>query len=383
MAQDTVRCGILGPVEMHVGETVVPLGTPKQRAVLAMLVIYRNRPVGIDELISAAWEMRPPKGARATLHTYISNLRRLITGPEVDAHAILASAPPGYRLALPDNDCDLGRFIAERSNGVRAAAGGRFEQASRHFSAALAEWRGPLLDDLRDFTFFDAFATALAEDKIVTQIAHAEAEIACGRPHSVINELEILTAEHPYREPLWAQLITAYYLAGEQSDALDAYQRLRNALVDDIGVDPGLALRALHQQILRQEPLDAQVAARSHADETILTLKGQVTAETEPASGPVLRGDDGRAHRFVAMSLRIGRSPDNNVVLTDGKVSRHHAAIIDTGSSFVIADLQSKNGVYVRSRRIQTSATLRNGDVISIGDHEFTFEATERAPVSD
>src|SRR5262245_56649961 len=137
MAQGGVRFGVLGPVEMRVGDTLVPLGAPKQRAILALLVIHRNRTVEVDELLSAAWKDSPPAGARATLHTYVSNLRRLMDGSTIDAHAVLTKATQGYRLSVPDNDFDLGRFALERSNGVQAAADGRFEQASRHFSAAL------------------------------------------------------------------------------------------------------------------------------------------------------------------------------------------------------------------------------------------------------
>ncbi|WNG94326.1 BTAD domain-containing putative transcriptional regulator [Mycobacterium sp. ITM-2016-00318] len=377
MAQEGVWFGILGPSEVRVADTIVALGTPKQRAVLAMLVLHRNRTVGTDELINAAWGDGAPRGAPSTLHTYVSNLRRLITGPGVDPHKTLTRAAPGYRLSVPDSDCDVGRFITERTKGVRAASDAHFEEASSHFTAALAHWRGPMLDDLRDFIVFDAFTAALAEDKLVTQIARAEAENACGRPHSVINELEALTTDHPYREPLWAQLITAYYLADHQSDALDAYHRLRRALAEDLGIGPGPRLRGLYEQVLHQQPLNTGKAAQANADETIIVAHRENT-ETD-SDAPVLRDSEGRVHP-LAMSTRIGRSPDNDIVLTDGKVSRHHAAIIDTGSSFVIADLRSANGVYVRDGRIHTSATLANGDVIGVGDHKFTFEATAHGP---
>lgn len=214
--------GLLGPLQMTIDGTPVPSGTPKQRAVLAMLVINRNRPVGVDALITALWEEWPPSGARASIHSYVSNLRKLLGGAGIDPRVVLAAAPPGYRLSIPDNTYDLGRFVAEKTAGVHAAAAGRFEQASRHLSAALREWRGPVLDDLRDFQFVEPFATALVEDKVLAHTAKAEAEIACGRASAVIAELEALTFEHPYREPLWTQLITAYYLSDRQSDALGA-----------------------------------------------------------------------------------------------------------------------------------------------------------------
>jgi SARP family transcriptional regulator, regulator of embCAB operon len=266
-----VGFGVLGPLEMSVDGTLVPVRTPKQRAVLAMLVINRNRPVGTDSLINAVWEESAPPGARASLHSYVSNLRKLLDSVGVDSGRVLVSAPPGYRLSVPDADCDLGRFIIEKNVSVQAAAAGNFEQASRHMAAALAEWRGPVLEDLRDFEFVNAYATALVEDKVTAHSARAEAEIACGRASAVISELESLTAEHPYREPLWAQLITAYYLAERQSDALDAYRRLKNTLADDLGIDPGPTIRALHERILRQDPLDVKQAAKRTAAATVIT----------------------------------------------------------------------------------------------------------------
>src|SRR5258708_11752755 len=196
----------------------------------------------------AAWEQRPPAEARASLHSYISTLRR----PPGDSGSMWAKGPPGYSLPVADTACDLGRFVLEKTAGVQAAAAGRFEQASDHLTTALAEWRGPVLEDLRDFQFVDAFATALTEDKVVAHTARAEAEIACGRGDAVIGELESLTVEHPYREPLWAQLIIAYYQADRQSEALDARQRLKTTLADDLGIDPGPTVRSLHERVLRQ-----------------------------------------------------------------------------------------------------------------------------------
>lgn len=373
VAQPGVQFSVLGPLEVCIGGAVIPLGTPKQRAVLAMLLINRNRPVATDALIDAAWEQGAPSGARATLYAYVSNLRRQMSKAGVQARALLANASPGYRLAVLDSDYDLGRFVTEKGAGLRAVADARFEQAGDHFSAALAEWRGPVLDDLRDCNFVDAFAKGLHEEKVLTQLARAEVEIACGRAHSVINELEELAADHPYREPLWAQLIAAYYVADRQFDALDAYQRLRDRLADDLGVDPGPAVRALHQRILRQRPLDVRAAAQSSADETISTLTQHMTAPPGATDGPSLRDANGRRYPLVATTTRIGRSPDNDIVLAGAKVSRHHAAIVDTGSNFVLVDLRSVNGAYISGRRIHTSAVLHEGDRIRITEHELIF----------
>lgn len=371
MTENKIGFGVLGPLEMTVDGGSVPLGTPKQRAVLAVLVMNRSRPVSIDSLITAAWEQWPPPEARASLHSYISNLRKLLG----DSRAMLVNAPPGYRLAVADTDCDIGRFILEKSAGVQAAAAGHFEEASQHLTTALSEWRGAVLEDLRDFEFVEAFATALTEDKVVAHTALAEVEIACGRGYAVIGELESLTVEHPYREPLWAQLIIAYYLSDRQSEALDAYQRLKTTLADDLGIDPGQMLRALHERILRQEPLDVKRAARTTAVHSVQAIDLR-TAVNPSSSLANLVSPNGEVYRLMAAATRIGRLNDNDLVLDDVNVSRHHAVIIDTGTSFVITDLRSANGVHVRGDRIRGTATLVNGDQIRICDHEFTFEIT-------
>ena len=134
--------GLLGPLLITVAGTPVAVGTPKQRAVLAMLLINRNRAVATDSLVDAAWEQSPAPAARASIHSYVSNLRRILADAEVDPHAVLASAPPGYRLNVVDGDCDLDRFTTNKTAGIRAAAAGQFEEASSHLSAALSRMAG-------------------------------------------------------------------------------------------------------------------------------------------------------------------------------------------------------------------------------------------------
>jgi SARP family transcriptional regulator, regulator of embCAB operon len=377
MGHNSLRFGMLGPLQMIADGTELQLGPAKQRAVLAELLINRNRIVPIDSMIDAVWQERPPPEARATLHAHISRLRRLVSDAGSDPGAVVVSTPPGYRLNVPDQACDLGRFAMEQKAGIGAAAVGRFEEASDRLSAALSEWRGPVLEDLRDFPFVEAFAAALGEDKVVALTVRAEAEIACGRTHSIISELEALVAEHPYREPLWAQLITAYYVAERQYEALDAYGRLKTALADDLGIDPGPTLRGLHQRILRQEPLDVKHAARATAKRVVATLQRRPKIARESVVAQ-LRDGAGRCYPLRGVATRIGRLSDNDIVVDDDTVSRHHAVIVDTGNSFIITDLQSANGVDVGDQRIRTSETLADGDRIRICGHEFTFEICER-----
>lgn len=234
------------------------------------------------------------------------------------------------------------RFVGEREVYVlsSSAAACRFEHASGHLSAALAEWRGPVLEDLRDFQFVEAFAAALTEDKLVTLTVRAESEIDCGRTYSMISELEA---------------------------------RLKTALADDLGIDPGPTLQRLHQRILRQEPLDTQQVARATAKRVAVTRRRPTEGARESVVAH-LRDAGGSRHPLRGTATRIGRLSDNDIVVDDDTVSRHHAVIIDTGNSFVITDLRSANGVDVGTQRIRTSATLADSDRICICGHEFTFE---------
>jgi hypothetical protein len=206
---------------------------------------------------------------------------------------------------------------------------------------------------------------------MLVQTARAEAEITCGRAGAIIGELESLAAKHPYREPLWAKLITAYYVAERQSDALDAYRRLKKVLAEDLGIDPGPSLSALHARILRQERLDIKKVARTTAKRSMSGAHNVFTRQTVIAG---LRDASGAHYPLQAAATRIGRLPDNEIVLDDDNVSRHHAVIFDTGGSFVITDLRSVNGVEVQHQKLRPSVTLADGDLVDICGHEFIFE---------
>jgi DNA-binding SARP family transcriptional activator len=373
MSNAGLQFGVLGPLQLRAGGDLVPLGAPKQRAVLATLLMSRNRAVSVDALIDAVWDQSPVPAARTSIHSYVSNLRRLLGSGSHDPNRLLASVSPGYQLNVADADCDIGRFVTEKNAGVHAAAAGRFEDASTYLSAALAEWRGPFLDDLREFAFVNTFATALSEVRVAVHTALAEAEIACGRADGIIPRLEVLSAEHPFRERLWAQLITAYYVTERQSDALNAYQRLKANLAENLGIDPGPTVRSLHERILRQEPLDTHETAQTTTTHAVVGLGPHTGTLAAPSAVAELRRRDGQRYRLEG-STRIGRRPDNDIVVDDDEVSRYHAVVIDTAGSFVISDLRSTNGVQVGGRRIRGSATLADGDHIRIGGHEFIFE---------
>ncbi|MBH0776500.1 BTAD domain-containing putative transcriptional regulator [Nocardia bovistercoris] len=375
MAEGRAWFGVLGPVELTVDGSARPLGGPKQRAVLAYLVINANRPVSVDSLAQAVWEENPPPDVRVSLHTIVSNLRKPLREAGIDARATLAQVGAGYRITVAENGSDVQRFGARKESGLRALAAGRFRAASEMLSDALAQWRGPVLADLRGLAFAEAYATVLDDDRMTVVEARAEADIAQGRAGAVVSELSHLVAEHPLREPLWQQLITALYVDGRQSDALDAARRLRATLAEELGIDPGPPLRDLEARILRQEPLTANAAGAASATRmtTIIDQSGGDHLAT-------LRDSAGHRHPVRGRFTRIGRLRDNDITLDDGRVSRHHAVVVDTGLAYVVKDLMSSNGVYVDDQRVIDSMALGDGAVLRIGDTELIFELAPRRP---
>ncbi|MFE3029836.1 BTAD domain-containing putative transcriptional regulator, partial [Nocardia tengchongensis] len=336
--------------------------------VLAYLAINANRPVSVDALASAVWEDNPPPDVRVSLHAIVSNLRKPLRDGGIDARNMLQHMGTGYRIVVEDAACDVFRFRTRRESGLRALAAGRFAAATDALSDALAQWRGPVLSDLRGLGFADAYAVALDDERIGVIEARAESDIAQGRAEGVVAELNLLVRDHPLRESLWEQLITALYMTGRQSDALEAARRLRGILAEELGIDPGHRIRELESRILRQDPLSVrQVAAASATRATTIVDRSW----HEPQA--LLRDRTGHVYPVVGSTTRIGRLSDNDIALADGRVSRHHALLIDNGHTWVIKDLHSSNGVYVDGARVVDSGLLSDGAVLRIGDTELVF----------
>jgi WD40 repeat protein/DNA-binding SARP family transcriptional activator len=228
------------------------LGGPKQRAVLAHLLIRANEVVPAETLLDEIWGEEPPETARKIIQTYVSHLRKVVGGDRLQGRA------PGYRLRVDPSELDAARFDALVREGRKmlpsdpAAAVGSFEDA-------LALWRGPALAGLvADQPSLLAQSARLDEARLEAQEGRVEALLASGADARAVGDLEILLAQHPLRESLWGQLMLALYRQGRQADALAAYQRAREILADELGIDPSPELSRLHERVLHQDPgLDA------------------------------------------------------------------------------------------------------------------------------
>jgi DNA-binding SARP family transcriptional activator/tetratricopeptide (TPR) repeat protein len=244
---------ILGPLEVRDRGGSVQLRGRKPRALLAVLVLHAGEAVTSDALIDALWGERPPRTARAALQNYVALLRRTLGPGLVESHA------GGYVFEAAPDQIDLGRF--ERLTAEAGAA--EAEERVAKLREALALWRGPALADLAFEPFAAQEGPRLEELRTTALEDLVDAELATGAGPALVTELEELIAEHPFRERLRGQLMLALYRGGRQAEALDAYQETRRALVDELGIEPGTALRELEGAILRQDPsllVDAPVA---------------------------------------------------------------------------------------------------------------------------
>jgi predicted ATPase/DNA-binding SARP family transcriptional activator len=243
-----VQFRILGPIEALVDGRSAALGAPKQRALLALLLINRRRVVTAEQLIDGLWGEAPPASALQSLQVYVHGLRRALGGERIE------TAGRGYRVAVGEDELDLDRFERALERGRAALEASRADDAADDLREALAIWRGPALADLPEESRRAADAESLEELRLTALELRYDAELACGRHDAIVADLEKLTAEDPYREKFLQQRLLALYRSGRQADALEVYRRAREVLAEDLGLEPSPALQELERAILRQEP---------------------------------------------------------------------------------------------------------------------------------
>ena len=247
---------ILGPLEAWQAGRLISLGGPKQRALLAVLLINANRVVPTERLIALIWGEDAPETAGATLQVTISNLRKILEPQHARGllYEVLVSQPAGYMLRLASDQLDSARFEMLAAGGRQALVEGNALVAAETFRQGLALWRGAALSDFSTDRFALAESTRLNEMMLETLEGRIEADLALGRHAELVGELESLLLKHPLRERLCAQLMLALYRYGRQADASDVYYKTRDALVEQQGMDPGTDLQSLFKAILNHDP---------------------------------------------------------------------------------------------------------------------------------
>ncbi|GAA0928722.1 AfsR/SARP family transcriptional regulator [Nonomuraea longicatena] len=237
---------VLGPLEVRDpgGRVLVP-SRRKARLLLAILLLRAGSPITTDQLLETLWEDAQPSSARANLQSYISHLRRFAGAP-------ILTYGDGYLLDPDGLDYDAAAFERMAALGRRALAEGRLGEADRQLTAAMALWRGDLLDGLVLPEWLQPDRIRLEELRLAAFEDATAAALALGRHNELIPALREFTGRHPLRERGWAHLVHACHLAGRTAEALDTYQSVARVLDRELGVSPGQELRDLHEKILRE-----------------------------------------------------------------------------------------------------------------------------------
>jgi predicted ATPase/DNA-binding SARP family transcriptional activator len=270
-----VRFGVLGPLAVWTdrGEPVTIPGR-KVRALLADLLVHEGRAVSADRLVEDLWGEAAPADPTAALHVRVSQLRRALAGAEPGGRELVASQPPGYALRAAPDAVDGARFAtlvgqAHAASDPRTRAG--------LLTEALGFWRGPALADFADEQFARAAVARWDEQRLAAVEACAEARLELGEHRELVGELGEQVTRHPYRERLRAAHMRALYRAGRAGEALDSFQRLRQRLADELGLDPSPELAALHRAILAGDPSEETPAPAPRPARPTSNLPAPVT----------------------------------------------------------------------------------------------------------
>ncbi|WP_198680723.1 BTAD domain-containing putative transcriptional regulator [Lentzea terrae] len=261
--------GLLGPVLVHDDDhRQLLISAPRQRVLLAALLLRANTVVSTAALAELVWDGQPPRGAVAALQNHVMRLRHSL-GPLVGAR--LRTQELGYLLEVADEEFDVAVFTTRCGIGRAASRAGDWAAAADHLSGALRLWRGDPLVDVPSELLHRDHGARLAESRVQAVEWRADADLALGRHEELVPELRQLAREHPLREHIHVQLVTALIECGRRAEAMSAYRTARLELVENLGIEPGARLRALHDRILRGEP--------DQPDEPVVAPSG-------PAAGP-------------------------------------------------------------------------------------------------
>lgn len=252
----TIRFKILGPLEAWQDRRLLDLGRPRQRAVLASLLVTPNHAVSLDELVEHSPAEPRPAGSIDTLYCYVSGLRRIldVDTPLWSRDRVIRRRGPGYLLAVEPEQVDGWEFERSVLEGRRLVGEGRFEEAAERVRSGLSLWRAEPYQEFREYRLCAEEANRLGELYVLGVETRCEAELRLGGDlDAVTGELGTLAVRFPARERLSRLLMQALYRAGYQADALRVFERTRRALSDLSGVKPGRELQRIFVAILRQD----------------------------------------------------------------------------------------------------------------------------------
>jgi DNA-binding SARP family transcriptional activator len=246
-------------------DRVTSVGAPKVETLLALLLIHANHVVTIDQMLAECWLGSPPRRAVASLHVYVSQLRKALRQPAGRDEPIVTRRP-GYLLRVAPDQIDFVAFLRGFDAGRECLRAGQPEQAVAHLSEALAHWRGPVLDHLQQGPALSPFVAQLTEARLDCLQMLGEARLAAGRHSEAVGQLRWLVLEHPLREPFYYQLMVALYRCQRQVEALHVYQSARRNLGQELQLEPSRALQQLYLTILSgTDPVNEHFEGEHHA----------------------------------------------------------------------------------------------------------------------
>jgi DNA-binding SARP family transcriptional activator len=254
-----VEFRLLGPLEVRVHGDVLPIHSPRQRSLLAALLLRANQVVTVGRLVDALWGADPPTSAVANVRTHVARLRHRLHEAGDDSRIVTRSA--GYLITVAPDELDLALFDDLTARAGCAARQGHHAMAAWTLSRALTLWRGRPMENVPPHGTLEADAARLDEIRLTVVQDCLDATLAAGDHERATVALRALVVTHPLRERLWAQLMMALHRAGRRADALAAYEQARVRLADELGLDPGTELRQLRQRILIGDPTLARPLA--------------------------------------------------------------------------------------------------------------------------
>ena len=284
-----LQFGVLGPLEVWRDGEPVRLGGERQRALLALLLVQANELVRVETLVQELFGERQSVGAVHAVQVAVSRLRALLE--KCDEHPVLETRPGGYVLSIAPEQLDAAQFERMLSDGRGLLAAGDAVSAAARLRAALGCWRGSPLADITGVELVQSEIRRLEELRMLAVMERIDADLAVSDGDQLIADLEPLIAADPLQERLRGQLMLALYRVGRQTDALAVYPEVSGLLRDELGLEPGRALKELERSILQQDPaLDPVAGVSATATVGYLPAGDRV---------PGARAGAGRAHRIA------------------------------------------------------------------------------------
>lgn len=354
---------VLGSLQAVERDRQLALGSPRQRALLALLLIHRGEPLSSDRLVDELWGAKPPASAVKIVQGYVSNLRKVL------GEALLETSGRGYVLRAEPAQTDVGRFSQLVVEGRAALADDDPRTAASRLREALGLWRGPAFADFAYESFAQPEIARLEESRLAALEACIDAELASGEDVKLVPELELLVREQPLRERFVVQLMTALYSCGRQAQALACYGDARRRLVEALGLEPGRELQDLQRAILAHDPALSVTAriplgrrrpsiGKNRHGRTLLGLGGLLLLFAAIAAVTTSLGGSGTTVVKVAPNTLAEIDARSGRVIGQAPVGTRPGAVTFGSGSLWVANLDDQTISRIDPRTLRTLRTI-------------------------